>query len=74
MRYGGLNASVPLPQALRPARVTPGGLQSRRNTATQAHSDIPPAQGLYNPDNDKDSCGELLRPWQPQAGAWGFLI
>ncbi|GBF99215.1 glutamate synthase [Raphidocelis subcapitata] len=24
---------------------------------TEAHSDVPPAQGLFNPENDQDSCG-----------------
>lgn len=26
-----------------------------------SHSAIPPAQGLFNPDNDKDNCGTAVK-------------
>jgi hypothetical protein len=36
----------------------------------RAHSDIPPARGLYDPANDVDSCGERLRAAARARGCW----
>ncbi|GAX83612.1 hypothetical protein CEUSTIGMA_g11036.t1, partial [Chlamydomonas eustigma] len=33
------------------------GLGNRLDVSTNAHSAIPPAAGLFDPDNDKDACG-----------------
>jgi hypothetical protein len=33
------------------------GKGNRLDVSTAAHSAIPPAQGLFNPENDRDACG-----------------
>ena len=58
-RYGPL-AGVRLPTARRPVG---GGLPTtarRLPRPAEAFSEIPEARGLYDPDNDQDSCGGSL--------------
>lgn len=43
--------------AHRPAAFIDFNARSSRNVATAAHSAIPQAAGLFNPENDRDACG-----------------
>jgi hypothetical protein len=52
-------ASAALGARRGPLRVGPPR-RLRGPTPTEAHSDVPPAQGLFNPENDQDSCGWWL--------------
>jgi glutamate synthase (NADPH/NADH) len=49
-------AAGPSPRVLRWQQLSAPGRGSRL-IATQAHTAIPAAEGLFNPANDKDACG-----------------
>jgi len=41
----------------RPRVKTSPTVLPRREISLNAHSDVPPSEGLFNPANDRDSCG-----------------